>query len=150
MMAGEPGAEELGAAADALARAFAERWRARRKAADESQPKEVSRRVRTPGAEYRLTGSYLPPDLLGAEGVLVLVQRTRPVLPSPSLLRSRFRLTPRQAEVALLLAEGLTDAAIAERLHLSPHTARRYSERVLKRLGLHSRAAVALALLREA
>ena len=67
---------------------------------------------------------------------------------APAELTARFTLTAREAEAALLLAQGLTDAAIAQRLAISTHTARRYSERVLRKLGLHSRSAVAITLLR--
>lgn len=35
---------------------------------------------------------------------------------------AKFGLTPREAEVVRLVAEGLTDVQIAERLHLSPKT----------------------------
>jgi DNA-binding NarL/FixJ family response regulator len=49
--------------------------------------------------------------------------------------------------VALLAAEGLSNAAIAQRLRLSAHTVRHYLERVLTRLGLHSRKALALHLM---
>ena len=64
----------------------------------------------------------------------------------PAELTARFALSRREAEVALLLARGMTDAAVAERLAISLHTARRYSERVLRKLRIHSRAAVALTL----
>ena len=49
--------------------------------------------------------------------------------------------------MALLAAEGLSNAAIAQRLRLSAHTVRHYLERVLTRLGLHSRTALALHLM---
>src|SRR5690606_33791570 len=95
---------------------------------------------------YRLLAGYIDPPLLGAEGVLVTVERRPTPLPASTELIARFALTAREAEVALLLAEGLTDAAVAHRLTISPHTARRYSERVLRKLNLHSRAAVAITL----
>ena len=48
-------------------------------------------------------------------------------------------LTPRQAEVLALISEGLTDAQIAERLHLSPKTVGHHVSAVLTKLGVHSR-----------
>ena len=70
-----------------------------------------------------------------------------PSLPDlASVVRDR-PLTRRQAEVALLLAQGLTDRQVASRLAISPHTARRHVEAVLRRLEVPSRAAVALRLL---
>jgi DNA-binding CsgD family transcriptional regulator len=72
-----------------------------------------------------------------------------PVFPPCEAIQARFTLTPREAEVALLLAEGLDNQRIAELLSISPHTARRHTERVLRGLGIASRAAVAVTLLRQ-
>jgi predicted ATPase/DNA-binding NarL/FixJ family response regulator len=52
-------------------------------------------------------------------------------------------LTRRQREVAALIAEGLTDRQIAERLVISPRTAESHVEQILTRLGFRSRAQVA-------
>jgi DNA-binding CsgD family transcriptional regulator len=49
-------------------------------------------------------------------------------------------MTPREAEVASLLADGLSNTAVARRLGISPHTARHHTQRVLGKLGVHSRA----------
>ena len=49
------------------------------------------------------------------------------------------QLTPRERELLQLLAEGLDDAAIAERLGISPKTVRNYMVHVLDKLGVHSR-----------
>jgi DNA-binding NarL/FixJ family response regulator len=49
--------------------------------------------------------------------------------------------TARELEVARLLAEGRTNVAIARQLGISPHTARHHTQRVLAKLGVHSRAA---------
>jgi DNA-binding CsgD family transcriptional regulator len=49
-------------------------------------------------------------------------------------------LSPREREVACLAAEGLTSAQIAERLVISPHTARTHLKRIHERLGVSSRA----------
>lgn len=48
-------------------------------------------------------------------------------------------LSPRE-RVACLAAEGLTSAQIAERLVISPHTARTHFKRIHERLGVSSRA----------
>ena len=47
----------------------------------------------------------------------------------------------REAEVALLLAEGLSNDEIAGRLFLSPHTARRHTANIFEKLGVSSRTA---------
>ena len=62
-------------------------------------------------------------------------------------LRVTFGLRGREPQVALLAAEGLSNADIAQRMRLSAHTVRHYLERVLDRLGLHSRKALALHLM---
>jgi DNA-binding CsgD family transcriptional regulator len=70
-----------------------------------------------------------------------------PGLPTTQELRLSFGLRGREPQVALLAAEGLSNADIARRLRLSAHTVRHYLERVLDRLGLHSRKALALRLM---
>lgn len=54
--------------------------------------------------------------------------------------RSGGTLTARQTEVLELLAEGLSNAQIAERLFISPRTAEHHVSNILAALGLHSRA----------
>jgi DNA-binding CsgD family transcriptional regulator len=58
-------------------------------------------------------------------------------------LRHRYSLTAREAQVAVLLGEGLTSREIAERLQMSVHTARRHSEHIFAKLGARRRAEVA-------
>jgi ATP/maltotriose-dependent transcriptional regulator MalT len=50
-------------------------------------------------------------------------------------------LTPREREVLTLVAQGLSDAEIAERLVVSPHTVHRHVANVRTKLALPSRAA---------
>lgn len=52
-------------------------------------------------------------------------------------------LTPRQSEVAFLLAEGLTNRQISERLFISLQTAETHVKHILTKLGLSSRSQVA-------
>lgn len=63
--------------------------------------------------------------------------------PAPGELRARFQLTPREAEVALLLARGASEKRLARALDISVHTARRHTERVFAKLGVRARSAVA-------
>src|SRR5690349_11795267 len=61
---------------------------------------------------------------------------------APQLLDSiqaRFRLTPTQARVAVLLADRLTNQEIALELGVKQSTARRHTEAVLLRLDINSR-----------
>ena len=48
-------------------------------------------------------------------------------------------LTPREQEVLGLLAEGLSNEEIAERLVISRHTVARHRENLMRKLGLHNR-----------
>ncbi len=48
-------------------------------------------------------------------------------------------LTPRQREVLTLIAEGLSNQDIADRLDISVRTVERHRENIMERLNLHSR-----------
>ncbi|MDQ2629746.1 MAG: LuxR C-terminal-related transcriptional regulator, partial [Actinomycetota bacterium] len=58
-------------------------------------------------------------------------------------------LTPREREVLRLIAEGLSNGEIAERLVLSPHTVHRHVANARARLGMPSRAAAVAYAMRE-
>jgi DNA-binding CsgD family transcriptional regulator len=104
--------------------------------------------VELSGGSYRLVTSHATAGtLLPEAAVLVLVDRLSPGLPTTQELRISFGLRGREPQIALLAAEGLSNADIAQRLRLSAHTVRHYLERVLDRLGLHSRKALALHLM---
>jgi DNA-binding CsgD family transcriptional regulator len=51
-------------------------------------------------------------------------------------------LTPREREVALLIADGLTNAELARRLYISPKTAAVHVSNILRKLGVSSRTEV--------
>ena len=52
-------------------------------------------------------------------------------------------LTGRETEVAGLVAEGLTNQAIATRLTIAPRTAEAHVENIRRKLGVRSRAQIA-------
>jgi DNA-binding CsgD family transcriptional regulator/tetratricopeptide (TPR) repeat protein len=62
-----------------------------------------------------------------------------PRRPKEATLANPANLTPRQAEVLALLAEGLSNAELAERLFVSPRTAEHHVEAILTKLGVSSR-----------
>ena len=72
------------------------------------------------------------------------------ILQRPSLsddtLRQRYRLTGREVDVLQLLLLGRSNAAIADALRVSEHTARHHTERVLRKVHVHSRAQLAPAI----
>lgn len=137
LLAAEPDADDLRAAARALAL--------------ESPPNTedlatAQHELPLAGGTYRLRTGRPPPDLFAGAGTVVIVERVSP-FPPPSALQEHFGLTPRETEVALLLAEGRSNDAIAETLVISPHTARHHVQKVLRKLGVASRSAVAHTLL---
>jgi DNA-binding CsgD family transcriptional regulator len=98
----------------------------------------------TQKCRYRIRGSLLDEGALGAgAAVLVALESlgTRRKTTAEEL-RERYGLTPTQAETALLVAEGLSDKKLAERLRVRPNTARHHVEQVRSKLGVSSRAAV--------
>ena len=122
--------------------------RAARAAASADGSREEVEEVELSGGSYRLVASRAAAGaLLPEAAVLVLMERLSPGLPTTQELRITFGLRGREPQVALLAAEGLSNADIARRLRLSAHTVRHYLERVLGRLGLHSRKALALRLM---
>jgi DNA-binding response OmpR family regulator len=74
------------------------------------------------------------PEALAPNAVRVL---------SDAELHDRFGLTERQVAVARLVAEGCTNAEVAERLGLSFYTARNHAEQVMLKLGVSNRSSVA-------
>jgi DNA-binding CsgD family transcriptional regulator len=74
-----------------------------------------------------------------------LVDQVRRFLGLPRLRRAvPTGLTPRQTEVAALVADGLTNRELAERLGISERSAESHLERIRLRLGFSSRAQVAV------
>jgi DNA-binding CsgD family transcriptional regulator len=93
-------------------------------------------------------------DSLGARPAAASVRRAlrlrgvvrTPRGPRPSTRANKFGLTPRQLEILSLVAEGLSNAEIAERLSIAPKTAEHHVAAVLAKLDVRSRrAAVRLA-----
>ena len=58
---------------------------------------------------------------------------------------SRHRLSDREAEVLGLVAEGLTDPEVAQRLYLSPRTVGQHLRNIYRKLGVRSRIAASRA-----
>jgi len=75
------------------------------------------------------------------------LERLAPKWPTADQLRPRYGLTAREAEVALLVARGASEKAIARELGISASTARHHTEKVFVKLGVRARAQVAPLLL---
>lgn len=124
----------------------------RRRGVDPHRVDSGERTVRTARGTYTLRGSLLPHPVVGVDGsvmVTLQLESGEPALPSTEAIRERFGLTPREADITLLVAEGLSNAEIADRRGISAFTARNHVEKVLGKLGVDSRKAVALTLVRE-
>lgn len=61
---------------------------------------------------------------------------------TPSASPVELDLTPRQVDIARLVAGGLTNQAIAQRLAISPRTVTSHLDHIYTRLGISSRAAL--------
>jgi LuxR family transcriptional regulator, maltose regulon positive regulatory protein len=84
-------------------------------------------------------------------GAVMEVERARRILAASAHDDGRLtfpEVTPREREVLRLLAEGLTNRQIAERLVVSEHTVHRHVTNILRKLGLPSRTAAAAHALR--
>jgi LuxR family maltose regulon positive regulatory protein len=84
-------------------------------------------------------------ELLLALGATAAAERARWLLRGETRRdeASRAPVTPREREVLGLLAEGLTNRQIAERLVVSEHTIHRHVTNILRKLDLPSRTAAA-------
>ncbi|MFP5361621.1 MAG: LuxR C-terminal-related transcriptional regulator [Thermoleophilia bacterium] len=90
--------------------------------------------ARREAAEGLRVLAELGADVAGARRRLGIVLDDGPPLPE---------LTAREREVLRVVAEGLTNAQIAERLVISEHTVHRHVANILSKLGLPSRTAAA-------
>jgi DNA-binding CsgD family transcriptional regulator/uncharacterized protein HemY len=92
-------------------------------------------------ADFREMGA--DGERVRAEMMLRKLHSTRVTLPPDAVDTPLAGLSPRELEVLALVAEGLTNRDIAERLVLSEHTVNRHVANILRKLGLASRTAAA-------
>lgn len=78
-----------------------------------------------------------------------LADRTRPAPPEGAAGGRLAVLTPREREISVLVAEGLTNQAVADRLCLSPRTVESHVARVYRKTGVETRAALASLVVRD-
>lgn len=147
VLAEEPEAERVGAVMDSLAKTFRDRHHGPYRAQDPLRA-EVERCIETRARSYTLWGGYGPADAAGEPSILIQLEAPEQVLPRPKTIGERYGLTPRETAVAMLLAEGYSDKAVARELDISWHTARTHAKRVLGKLEISSRAEIALFMLR--
>lgn len=110
--------------------------------------------LRLPGGRHALIGLFDPdPSRLGERELLALrrmgrqlnvISRGLPAEPAQPAPGGLGELSRRQREVAELVAEGLTNAAIGRRLCLAEDTVKKYVSRALASVGCRSRTELAL------
>jgi DNA-binding CsgD family transcriptional regulator len=76
----------------------------------------------------RITDPDLRAELLGVCGLL-----------APGVPTGRVSLAPREVDVLACVAEGATNAGVAERLGLRPETVKAYLRSAMRKLGAHTR-----------
>jgi DNA-binding NarL/FixJ family response regulator len=97
----------------------------------DTEPVELLRAVRSVAAGDALLSPGVTRTLIGA-----FATRSREPVRSPAL----DSLTEREREVMGLVAEGLSNDEIAERLYVSPMTAKTHVSRAMTKLGARDRA----------
>jgi DNA-binding CsgD family transcriptional regulator len=102
--------------------------------------------VVTARARYVARASFASALVWGAPGVVLAALVGEAAVAGPPVVRPALGLTAREAEVARLAARRLTAAEVAAALGISVHTARRHTESVMRKLGVHSRRELAAAL----
>jgi DNA-binding CsgD family transcriptional regulator len=101
--------------------------------------------VELAGGEHgvlRAASTPRPHDQGGLVAVLDLRRHETGIAPG-----ALAALTPREADVAVLVVDGLADREIAERLFLSHHTVSQYVKRIYRKLDVDSRVALTRLLL---
>lgn len=135
---------EVRTAAQALYDRMHRRSRSADLAASSLADEVVEREFETPRGRFTLRATFLGGGLLPGAGGAVLIAVDRPAAAalSRTQLQTRYGLTSREVDVAIELAHGRSNAAIARALSISPHTARHHAEKIFLKLGVHSRAEV--------
>ncbi|GLC23591.1 helix-turn-helix transcriptional regulator [Roseisolibacter agri] len=105
--------------------------------------RHAAQTVVTTVARYTVRATYASELVWGVPGTVLVAVEAERALPDAAALPESLGLTRREAEVARLLAQRLSNAEVAAALSVSAHTARHHTERVMHKLGVSSRAEIA-------
>lgn len=83
----------------------------------------------------------LPPHLTGS--LFSQIVEHALIKSEPSKLMESIRMTKRERQVIELIAFGLTNKEIAQKIHLSPFTVKSHVHNILEKLTLHTRVQIA-------
>ncbi len=111
----------------------------------------VDQPARLPDRTLERLGVAVASRMDSLESVLAAIKgladgRNRPMVPEPREHNGQVSLTTREKEVLAMVAEGLSDEAVATRMEISVHTVRSHLQSVRTKLHVSSRfAAVSVA-----
>jgi two-component system NarL family response regulator len=105
----------------------------------EAAVEEMCRAIRAVAGGHH----YLSPEIAGS----VVASRVRE--PSPEGASAASQLAPRERQIVQLLAEGHTSSEIAQKLHIATATVDSHRRNIMKKLDLHSVAALTKYAIRE-
>lgn len=88
------------------------------------------------------------PSYRGEHTALMTLQPLRPIDWTAAELSAAYELTPREAAVAVALAQGTSPIHIARKLGIAPESVRMYLKRVFSKTGAHGQVALVALLLR--
>ena len=66
----------------------------------------------------------------------------------PAIQAKELGLTERQTELAMLVAQGMSNSEVGERLGIAPATVKKHLEQVYNRLGVSNRTQLAVLMMR--
>ncbi|AII07975.1 protein kinase domain-containing protein [Rhodococcus opacus] len=104
---------------------------------------ECEKKSRSRLGEKAFGAAHRKGEQLGFDAAIAYALHEHPPGTSAPGTDASTRLTKRERQVADLVAEGLTNQAIADRLVISPRTAQGHVEHILAKLGFTSRAQIA-------
>jgi DNA-binding CsgD family transcriptional regulator len=97
-------------------------------------------RLRTAtGRWLTLNATWLDASGAGWERQMAIVLETSPPTQIWPLVTAAHQLAPRESEVTLLVAHGLSTSEIGQVLHISENTVQDYLKAVFEKFGVHSR-----------